>query len=190
MTKRKQAYYIFKFCLLGQGGVGKTCIVKRLCFNKFDFNTSLTIGVNFYSHNIPIIVDGAKTFVTFSIWDFGGKPAFKNMFHYYIGGANGIFLVFDLHDLQTLLDLGWWHEQLKQYNHGSTPKIVIGAKSDLVKKSEEKKIDLLVNKFVKKNEVLSFFKTSSKNNINIKDSFKALTRAILEKEGLNYDRVP
>ncbi len=71
--REEQPYYIFKICLLGQGGVGKTCIARRLCFNTFDANTRLTIGIDFYTYDLPILVEGDETFIRLSIWDFGVK---------------------------------------------------------------------------------------------------------------------
>ncbi|GAI62111.1 unnamed protein product, partial [marine sediment metagenome] len=120
-----QPYYIFKICLLGQGGVGKTCIARRLCFDTFDANTRLTIGIDFYTYDIPLIVDGDKTYVRLSIWDFGGQEQFKKMFSYYIHGANGIFMVFSLFNLNnTLLGLDWWYEHLIKQNQKDTPKLL------------------------------------------------------------------
>ena len=49
--KSEKPYYLFKICILGEGGVGKTCIARRLCFNKFEMDTRLTIGLDFYTYN-------------------------------------------------------------------------------------------------------------------------------------------
>ena len=37
--EEKLIRYVFKICLIGSGGVGKTCIAKRLCFNSFNADT-------------------------------------------------------------------------------------------------------------------------------------------------------
>jgi len=68
----KKPIYIFKICILGQERVGKTCIAKRLCFDTFDVNTNETLGIEFYTYDLPIIVNDDDTFVRVSIWDFGG----------------------------------------------------------------------------------------------------------------------
>ncbi|GAG91555.1 unnamed protein product, partial [marine sediment metagenome] len=75
--REDQPYYIFKICLLGKGAVGKTCIARRLCFDTFDANTRLTIGIDFYTYDLPILVDGDETFIRLSLWDFGGQEQFK-----------------------------------------------------------------------------------------------------------------
>lgn len=183
--------YIFKVCILGQERVGKTCIARRLCFNTFDVNTKETLGIEFYTKDIPIIVDREDAFVRISIWDFGGREQFKKLFPYYINGANGIFMVFNLVDLQTLLRLDWWYEKLVDYNQANTARMCIGAKNDLVETADEKtKVDdLVIKRFMERHEENAFYKTSSKKNYNIELIFKELIERILDKNKLDYDRL-
>lgn len=191
MNDNEKPIYIFKICILGQERVGKTCIAKRLCFNTFDVNTKETLGIEFYTKDIPVVANGDNTFVRISIWDFGGREQFKKLFPYYINGANGIFMVFNLVDIQTLLRLDWWYERLGEYNHANTPRMVIGAKSDLVKTAEEKaRVDgLVIDRFMKRHAEVDFYKTSSKENYNIEPIFKELVIKILEKNKLDYDKL-
>ena len=189
LEPEKQPHYIFKICLLGQGGVGKTCIARRLCFDRFDANTRLTIGIDFYTYDLPIIVDGKETYVRLSLWDFGGQEQFKQMFSYYIHGANGIFMVFSLFNLNnTLLGLDWWYEHLLKQKQDKTPKLLIGCKSDLAKKQE--KIDeLVIESFRKKHNNVEFFKTSAKKNYNIREIFVKMTKNILDTHNFKYDKL-
>ncbi|MFX1524702.1 MAG: Rab family GTPase [Promethearchaeota archaeon] len=183
--------YIFKVVLLGQERVGKTCIAKRLCFNTFDVETKETLGIEFYTYDLPIVVDRDSTFVRISIWDFGGREQFKKLFPYYINGANGIFMVFNLIDLQTLLRLDWWYKRLGEYNHANTPRIFIGAKNDLVNTIDEKSRvdDLVIDRFMKSHAEVNFYRTSSKENYNIEKIFKELVKKILDKNKLDFDSI-
>jgi small GTP-binding protein len=183
--------YIFKICLIGSGGVGKTCIAKRLCFNTFDANTQLTIGIDFYIYNIPIIIKNKETFVRLTIWDFGGQEQFKKLFGYYIEGANGIFLVFELNNIESLTKLSWWYEQIEKHKLEERPKILLGTKLDLVENADKKsKIDdLIIKQFQNNYEVKYFLKTSSKENINVSYSFKKMTKLLLNSHELDYDKI-
>jgi small GTP-binding protein len=184
-----QPYYIFKICLLGQGGVGKTCIARRLCFDTFNANTRLTIGIDFYTYDIPLVVDGDKTYIRLSIWDFGGQEQFKKMFSYYIHGANGIFMVFSLFNLNnTLLGLDWWYEHLIKQNQKDTPKLLIGCKSDLAG-SLEKVDELVIENFSKKHEKVQFIKTSARDNLNIKEMFVEIAKLIMDTNNFKYDKI-
>jgi small GTP-binding protein len=187
--KADQPAFIFKICLIGDAGVGKTCIARRLCFDTFDANTKLTIGIDFYTYDVPIILNGKQNFIRLSIWDFGGQEQFKKMFSYYIHGANGIMLIFSLFNLNnTLLGLDWWYDHLTTLNHNETPKILVGCKSDLVK-DKTKIDDLIVENFRKKHESVPFYKCSSKENINIRSVFINLVKVILERNQFEYDEI-
>jgi len=189
LEREEQPYYIFKICLLGQGGVGKTCIARRLCFDTFDANTRLTIGIDFYTYDLPILVDGDETFIRLSLWDFGGQEQFKQMFSYYIHGANGIFMVFSLFNLsRTLLDLKWWYEHLLKQNQTKTPKILVGCKCDLIKSVKEVDESVIEN-FRKKHDNLEFFKSSAKKNYKVKEIFVQMTKNILDNHGFKYDKI-
>ncbi|MFX1426927.1 MAG: hypothetical protein ACFFBE_10785, partial [Promethearchaeota archaeon] len=122
---------------------------------------------------------------------FGGREQFKKLFPYYINGANGIFMVFSLVDLQTLLRLDWWYERLGEHNHAETPRMFIGAKNDLVENVDDKtRVDkLVIDRFMKRHDESAFFKTSSKENFNIKQIFKELVVKILDMNGLDYDKL-
>ena len=56
-----------KMCLVGNSGVGKTCIISRFTTNVFNQNVGSTIGANFVGHDFTI--KGRKVHV--SIWDTG-----------------------------------------------------------------------------------------------------------------------
>jgi small GTP-binding protein len=190
VEQEEKPAYVFKICLIGNGGVGKTCIARRLCFDTFDANTRLTIGIDFYTYDLPIIVAGDKTFVRLSIWDFGGQEQFKKMFSYYINGANGIFLVFSLYNLNnTLLGLDWWNEHLQKLVHETTPKILVGCKYDLVKEKEKKMNELIIENFRKKQGTTPYYKTSSKENCNIREIFVDMTKLIIETNHFEYDKI-
>ncbi|MFX1594791.1 MAG: Rab family GTPase [Promethearchaeota archaeon] len=178
-------------CLIGAGGVGKTCICRRYCLNTFNLDTKLTIGIDFYTHDIPFIIDGDKSSIRLTIWDFGGQEHFKSLFPYYVNGVNGIFLVFDLLQMQSLINLDWWYDRLKEYHIVDLPKIVIGTKLDLI--NEENKqfsIDeLTIEEFLNNHGERDFIKTSAAENINIKDIFKEMVKKVLDYRNLEYERI-
>jgi len=152
----------------------------------------LTVGIDFYTHDIPIIINGNESSIRLSIWDFGGLEHFKSLFRYYINGANGIFLVFDLLQMQSLINLDWWYDRLIEYNMVDRPKILIGTKLDLVEQeSKQFKIDeLIIKEFLNNHDEKDFIKTSSAENINIKDIFKEMVKKILDFHNLDYERIP
>ncbi len=154
-------------------------------------NTQLTVGIDFYTYDIPIIVNGKETKIRLSIWDFGGQERFKSLFRYYIGGANGIFLVFDLLQMESLIKLDWWYDKLVEYNVQDRPKILIGTKLDLAEaKDRNIKIDeLIIEQFLKTHNEKDFIKTSSLDNINIRYIFKEIVKKILDFHEFDYEEI-
>jgi len=187
----KSPSYIFKICLVGDSSVGKTCIARRLCYDTFSLNTQLTVGIDFYKYDMPIIVEDEQTFVRLLIWDFGGQEHFRTLFDYYVNGANGIFLVFDLLRLESLMKLDWWYNKLIGYNLKNCPKVLIGTKLDLAE-IENKQITvdrLIIEQFLKKHNEKDYILTSSKENTNIIKSFKELVKKVLDLNKLNYEKI-
>ena len=177
--------------MIGAGGVGKTCLAKRLCFNTFEIKTQLTVGIDFYTYDIPIIVKSKEAIVRLSIWDFGGQEQFKSLFPYYINGANGIFLVFDLLNMESLIKLDWWYAKLIHQKYHNQPKTIIGTKLDLVQ-LEDKQLrvdELIIQQFLQNHDENSFFKTSSKDNTNIIKSFKEIVKQIMKDHKLEFDKI-
>lgn len=64
---------LLKVVILGDGGVGKSCLMNRFVTNVFDENSFHTIGVEFLNKDIE--VDGEK--YTLQIWDTAGQERFK-----------------------------------------------------------------------------------------------------------------
>ena len=154
-------------------------------------STKLTVGIDFYTYDIPLIIQGKEEFIRISIWDFGGQEQFKKLFGYYVNGANGIFLVFDLLNIESLIKLDWWYDRIMDYNLQECPKILVGTKLDLVQleESQYKVEDLIINQFLKRHEEEDYIRTSSKENTNIIQSFKEIVRKILDSHDFEYDKI-
>ena len=178
--------------MIGDGGVGKTCIARRLCFNTFSVNTQLTVGIDFYTYDIPMIIKGDESpFVRLSIWDFGGQEQFKSLFKYYINGANGIFLVFDLLRMESLVKIDWWIDRIIEHGLDESPKILVGTKLDLAQKEEKQyKVDkIIVEQFLKNHNEKDYVETSSKDNVNIQNVFIEIVKIILDTHGFDYEKI-
>lgn len=93
--------------------------------------------------------------------------------------------------MQSLINLDWWYDRLKEYHIVDLPKIVIGTKLDLI--NEENKqfsIDeLTIEEFLNNHGERDFIKTSAAENINIKDIFKEMVKKVLDYRNLEYERI-
>ena len=168
---------LFKICIVGDGGVGKTTILHRYIDGKFYQNTMMTIGTNFFLKEISL--DDYDSTIRLQIWDLGGQEHFAPIRPSFYAGASGVIYTFDLTRLQTLINLKDWKDEVSHGLFKQVPCILIGNKLDLANeighmgiKSDIEEIKNLLN-------TEHFFETSAKTNIGIDKAFHQLTKEII-----------
>jgi small GTP-binding protein len=165
---------VIKIITTGDGGVGKTTLLRRCIEGKFSEDTKMTIGVEFFLKELNI--DGRL--IAVQLWDFGGQERFRFLLKSYVLGAKGAFLMFDLTRPSTLNNLEEWVNICRTTNP-KLPILFLGTKVDLVDLSgvPNEYVDELKEKF----KLFDFLKISSKTGENIDLAFELLTREVLKK---------
>jgi small GTP-binding protein len=185
---QKDISYAFKICIVGAGGVGKTCLFNRFCFNSYNVNTEMTIGISFHSTYLRIHLNNEQNynqekFVLNSIFDMSGQERFRPLIQKFIEGSNGALLVFDPLSFSTFQQLEFWYNQVIENSTQKTiPIILVASKSDLLSKTPKSQIvdeDLIVD-FIKNKKLQGYYKTSALENRNILEVFKELTNLMLK----------
>lgn len=169
--------YLFKIILIGNSGVGKTCLMKRYTDETYNFAQSSTIGVDFKIKSVE--VDGEK--VKLQIWDTAGQERFRAIISNYYRGAHGIIIVFDMGSRESFENVADWIGEVKKNTSENVEIIILGNKVDdrerIVVSEEE------VEGFLRDNGIdkTAFYMTSAKDNICVSDSFGYLTARLVEK---------
>jgi len=185
---QKNISYAFKICIVGAGGVGKTCLFNRFCFNSYNVNTEMTIGISFHSTYLKIKLNNEQEnnkekFVLNSIFDMSGQERFRPLIQKFIEGSNGALLVFDPLSFSTFQQLEFWYNQaIENSTQKTIPIILVASKSDLLSKTPKSQIvdeDLIVD-FIKNKKLQGYYKTSALENRNVLDVFKELTNLMLK----------
>jgi len=163
---------LYKICIVGDGGVGKTTILYQYVDGKFVEDTQLTIGTNFFIKDI--ILKEFDVSIKLQIWDLGGQDYFAAIRSSFYNGARGIIYVFDLTRLSTFNNLIDWKNEV---NNGVTEefsRVLVGNKLDLINE-EDREINL-ENVLLMKEQlsVSEYFETSAKNNTGIDNAFRRL----------------
>ena len=166
-----------KILTAGEGGVGKTTLLRRFVEGQFFSETKMTIGVEFFLKSI-ILGDNE---ITLQLWDFGGQERFRFLLGSYVLGAKGALLMFDLTRIATLEKLEQWVQIVRQ-NDPNLPVLFLGTKIDLIE-------DINVNddfalSYLESLNLFDYLKISSKTGQNVEESFKRLTQEILERQGI------
>ncbi|MHA1379858.1 MAG: GTP-binding protein [Candidatus Helarchaeota archaeon] len=174
MQKKQQ--YVFKVLLLGDGGVGKTSLLRRFIDNKFTPDYKSTIGVQFMTRSVEL--DGDK-FIKLVIWDVAGQSKFTSYRHLYYKDAEGIILVYDLTRNETFKNLDMWISDAVKHTAKQTQIAILGNKVDL---QDSRAVTPESGEIYarQKNAVL-FSETSAKTGLNVENAFIALTRNILNR---------
>lgn len=116
----------YKVAIAGDGGVGKTTLLRRYATGKFQESHIMTIGVDFQT----IEVDLRGQPIKLTVWDLAGQERFAPFRNDFYKGARAVGLVFDVSDRQSFEDLSHWLQEA----HGVVPDayiVVNGNKTDL-----------------------------------------------------------
>lgn len=165
---------IFKVCIFGDAGCGKTTLMKRYMTNKFISDTKMTIGVSLETKTF--VLDEKR--IKLQVWDFGGEERFRFFLPGYIKGTHGGILMYDITNLASLSHLDDWLSVI-QNSYQQFPIVLTGGKHDL---EEDRKVSINDgNNFVNSRGLSSFFETSSKTGYNIGTLFETLTFLMLAR---------
>jgi small GTP-binding protein len=116
---------VFKVLFIGEGGVGKTSLLKRHTTGWFEAGTKLTVGVDFAVKH----VSRDSWEATLQIWDIGGQMRFRDITHAYFRGARAAIAVFDVTRPYTLERLTNWIAKLHEIE-SEVAIVIVGNKTD------------------------------------------------------------
>ena len=98
-----------KICLVGEGAVGKTCLIRRFIQDQFDDRYISTLGAKVSKKEIKLDGPNGGSDIDMTIWDIMGEKGFRELLkEAYFHGAQGVLAVCDVTRKQTLEDLGEW----------------------------------------------------------------------------------
>jgi Ras-related protein Rab-1A len=164
--------YLFKYLIIGNSGVGKSCLLIRFTDDKFEEGYVTTIGVDFKIKTLEI--EGKS--VKLQIWDTAGQERFRNIVSTYYKGGHGIMMVYDITDLESFRCLDSWLKEIEKNASKNVYKILVGNKNDMEK---ERKVSFEKGMEFADLHGMKFFETSAKENKNVEEAFKEMTKDII-----------
>lgn len=160
-----------KTVIVGDSGVGKTCILTRFIRDTFETDTSSTLGVEFMSK----IVETSKRKIELQLWDTAGQELFRAVTKAYYRGSIGAFLVFDITKRESFNNIRRWLSDIKSTANPDVVCILVGNKCDLIELREIKTEE--AKEFADENQ-LKYFEVSAKTGENINDAMLSCIDAI------------
>jgi len=165
---------LFKLLLIGDSGVGKTCILFRFSDDAFNTTFISTIGIDFKIKTIEL--RGKK--IKLQIWDTAGQERFHTITTSYYRGAMGIMLVYDITNAKSFDNIAKWLRNIDEHANEDVEKMILGNKCDM---EDKRVIPKEKGEAIAREHGIRFLETSAKANINIEQAFLELAEAILNK---------
>jgi len=165
---------LFKLLLIGDSGVGKTCVLFRFSDDAFNTTFISTIGIDFKIKTVEL--NGKK--IKLQIWDTAGQERFHTITTSYYRGANGIMLVYDVTNQKSFDNISKWLRNIEEHASEDVEKMLLGNKCDM---DDKRVIPKERGELIAKEHGIKFFETSAKCNINIETAFLSLATDILNK---------
>ena len=188
MSGDQEYDYLFKLLLIGNSSVGKSSLLFRFVENVWDDSFVPTIGVDFVSNLLSVIlifiykqklktleVNGKK--VKLQIWDTAGQERFKNITASYYRGGNGVLVVYDITERESFENLNSWLIEIEKNANKNVYKLLIGNKCDL---EDKRKVSFQEGKDFAESNGMKFMETSAKTASKVQEAFELLTNEIIK----------
>ncbi|XP_074794479.1 ras-related protein Rab-13 isoform X1 [Natator depressus] len=203
--------HLFKLLLIGDSGVGKTCLIIRFAEDNFTSTYISTIvkelplpnphcpwarsgasrcrpsamrpGIDFKIRTVEI--EGKK--IKLQVWDTAGQERFKTITTAYYRGAMGIILVYDITDEKSFENIQNWMKSIKENASAGVERLLLGNKCDMETK---RKVQRERAEKLAKEHGIRFFETSAKSSVNVEEAFNTLAQDILLKSTKKLGKIP
>ena len=165
-----------KIVLLGDSGVGKTCIISRFISSKYEEDINSTNGASYASKKIeyPHL---NKTLVL-DIWDTAGQEKYKSLTKFFYKDAEMIILVYDITTIEPFDNIkNYWHKEVEQLAGKNVILGIVGNKCDLY--DDEAVPEYEARKYAKSINAI-YALTSAQNNFGISELFKNIGNKYLD----------
>jgi small GTP-binding protein len=182
----------FKVLMLGDSCVGKTALLNRFVYDRYNMNFHATIGIDYRFRNVAVYDKDGEHKVRLAVWDTAGQERFRTITRHYYRGAQGIALVYDSTDRGSFENVDNWLASIHEQGDAvaGVAVILVANKCDLpnqVVPPEE-------GQELAKHRGIRFFRTSAKDDINVNELFTALTvemeRRLRRKKEMDVKKQP
>ncbi|XP_017074527.1 ras-related protein RABD2c [Drosophila eugracilis] len=166
--------YLFKILVLGDCGVGKSCLLMRFTDGRFTGQYLCTVGVDFKVRTVEV----AGQVVKLQIWDTAGEERFRSVLPTYYRGAHGVLLVYDTTSLSSFQNIDSWLEEIRQYCPEMVSVLLVGNKCDEL---ESRQVSQEQAAHYAESRAVPFRETSAKSGANVNHIFAALAVAVYNR---------
>ena len=167
--------YLFKLLLIGDSGVGKSCLLLRFADDSWSDTYITTIGVDFKIRTLEL--DGKV--IKLQIWDTAGQERFRTITSSYYRVSHGIIVVYDITNMTSLINVKQWMQEIDRYAKHDVSRFVVGNKSDL---ETQRAVPKETGQGFAASLGVPFMETSAKNSDNVGELFTEMAKEIKSRQ--------
>ena len=180
-----------KIIVIGDSGVGKTCLLNRFVKEQFSQLYKATIGADFLSKEV--VID--EKHVSLQLWDTAGQERFQSLGMAFYRGADACILVFDITNQKSFESIVTWKQEFLNQCCPPSPEtfpfMIVGNKCDL---ENDRTVSQAKSNQWARDHDLPLIETSAKDDLRIQEAFieaarKAMKREVLSAPVLNNNKV-
>ena len=170
--------HLFKLVLIGDSGVGKSCLLLRFADDQYTDSYISTIGVDFRFRTVTI----DNKVIKLQIWDTAGQERFRTITSAYYRGADGIIIVYDVTSPESFDHVEEWLSEIDQFtgSFSGIHKLLVGNKADL-----EKRVDYDTALRFSEKLGIPFLETSAKTATNVESAFLTMAKELINNREMN-----
>lgn len=174
----KTQIFKFKIVVIGDGGVGKTSLIKKFTQGTFEKDYIKTIGAQFTK--LEQDINGDKISLVF--WDIAGQGSYDFLNPLFYRESRTCIIVYSLEENElgntSFKNIGSWYDELKM-RCGNIPVVLFGNKVDLIEESDldTSKIQIIIKKL----NIFKFYITSAKTGQGVNEAFNFIIEELYKK---------
>ena len=167
-----------KTILVGEEGVGKTCLMARFCPDMHVENPIRTKGFAHATKEVTVLQQSVRI----HIFDTAGTERYRSLAKSHFYNADAVVIVYDITQQKTFDELQFWLEEIRNYAPEQALLAVVGNKEDLIAREvvSVAKAEKLARKIN-----ASFTKTSAVTNLGVHALFTDIAKRYLETSALH-----
>jgi small GTP-binding protein len=155
----------FKLIVIGDSGVGKSCLTNKATKNIFEECYNATVGFEFFSFNLRM--DGRV--IKMQIWDTCGQELYRSLITNFYRNSSLAVMVYSITSKDSYDNVDVWLKELKMHSNPDAKVFLIGNKIDL---ENERKVEFEQGvQFAKENGLDLFMESSAKTGLNAQKIF-------------------
>jgi len=164
----------FKILLIGDLGVGKSCVILRYVEGDFPGNIMSSIGVDFKTKQIDL----DDRLIKLQIWDTAGHEKFRTITTSYYKSAHAIIILYDITQKASFDHIRNWITEIDKFGKQRVLKVIVGNKLDM---ENNRKITKEAAENLALKYGIKLWEVSAKDNTNIEEMFLDTIKTLLEK---------